>query len=946
MVFVLPVIFLIILVGLRFQSRKNEENTYLQKNSTLTIRGVFILLIVICSYVGAISSSSLNQFDVPMVNFVARFGDMMFVPFFFYSGYGIFKTYLTEGKQYARRIPLQQILRHFLSYFIAWALFAITALALESPFSIQQYILSGLTLSTIGNTSWFVFVMLFLYFFSFVSFRIADHKTAVIINILLSLMFVFVLRGLGFESYYWTTLCAYEFGIVYCYLQDRIEAKLLRNRLSKLLVLLVGIGGTALTFIIVKEIPYSDFRDAAYIFPVFFFCVALIGFTSLFQIKSKILHFLGTNAFWIYLLHYLPLIWLKNVTFIYSNKYLYFGFGIAITILLAFVFNKVFNYFWNIFAKHHGDASEASNVKLGIVISYITLFISVIGAFVVTPRILEYLGDDQYGLLNFANSITAWLTVISSALAASYIKFASEHKKEGKDVGVVNTSYFRIFGILALIMLVIIGAGIGIFYGFNVQLPQYSFEENRLILSLLLVSGINVALNVFFSVFNNFLTYKKQFIFIRIVALAVSFLTFACNLIFAFVTRNVLSISIVAVVLTSLSSVITVVYAFRKEKMTFSHNGFRETSPLIKSIIIFSSYVLLNAVVDQINAHLDKTLLGLMVNAQAVTDYTLAKYFNGYLLVLVGAISSTFMPKVHEIVAEEFADYKVKESEFEEFHKKEKAYIKQLKLDEKKELEAADRSKIQEIKQRYNLQITEINNEIKRRKAELNKIFKNVDRKDLGFLFLKVSRMQMFITFLFAGGFISVGLEFMNLWLGIQKEYIYYYALIPICLDMFALTYHCGIEVQRAMNKHRFRAFLYTALALINVAISIVLIKTLPAGYEVWGAFIGTAISVVTGNLIILNIYNKFRIGLPIGKHLILLAKNVFYAGVGIAAAILIRYFMPNTVGLTARFMIQGVTFVGIYLLLQLVFERKTMIPLFKKLVNKVKTMMKGAKES
>ena len=933
-------------MGLRLQKKNIKESTYLQKDHTLTIRGVFILLIVISSYVGAIATSSLNKFDIPLVNFVARFGEMMFVPFFFYSGYGIFKTYITEGKEYARRIPLQQILRHFLSYFIAWIFFAVTALATEAPFSIQQYILSGFTLSTIGNTSWFVFVMLFLYFFAFVSFRIADHKTAVIINILLALMFIFILRGLGFESYYWNTLFAYVFGIIYCYMQERVETKILKNRVGRVLFMLVGIAGLVVSFIVVKEIPYSDFRDAMYVFPVFFFCVTLIGFTSIFRIKSKILHFLGANAFWIYLLHYLPLIWLKNVTFIYNNKYLYFGFGIAITVLLAFALNKVFNFFWNIFAKHHGDASEASNVKLGIVISYITLFVSIIGAFVVTPRILEYLGDEQYGLLNFANSITAWLTVISSALAASYIKFASEHKKEGKDVGIVNTSYFRIFAILALIMLVIIGAGIGIFYGFNVQLPQYSFEENRLILSLLLVSGINVALNVFFSVFNNFLTYRKQFIFIRIVALAVAFLTFACNLIFAFTTRNVLSVSIVAVVLTSVSSVITVFYAFKKERMTFSHKGFKETSPLIKSIIIFSSYVLLNAVVDQINAHLDKTLLGLMVNAQAVTDYTLAKYFNGYLLVLVGAISSTFMPKVHEIVAEEFADYKVQEAAFEEFRKNEKARIKQLKLDEKKELEAADSANRKAITERYDNQIIEIKNEIKRRKAELNKQFKSVDRSDLGVLFLKVSRTQMFITFLFAGGFISVGLEFMNLWLGIQKEYIYYYTLIPICLDMFALTYHCGIEVQRAMNKHRFRAFLYTGLALMNVAISVVLIKTLPIGYEVWGAFIGTAISVILGNLITLNIYNKFRIGLPIGKHFIMLMKNVFYAGVGIGAAILIRYFMPSTVGLTARFMIQGVVFVALFLVLQLIFERKTMIPIFKKVFVKAKGMLKGAKEN
>ena len=948
MVFILPVLIILLLIGLRFQKCKVSEPIPIDKTYTLTIRGIFIVLIVLCSYfaVWINSGGSLNRFDVPMEHFLNDFGQLIYVPFFFYSGFGIFETYRTQGKEYARRIPLQQILRHFLSYFIAWILFSVTALALKSQFSLQDFLLSAFALSTIGNSSWFVLVMIFLYFFSFVSFRIADHKTAVAINILFAIMLVFALKGFGLPSYYWNTLFAYVFGIWYSYLKDRIDRKVLKNIPLKIFFLLLGIGGLSISFLVNQNIPFNDFQNAAYVFPVFFFCVILVSFASLFTIKSKFFHFLGTNAFWIYVLHQLPLIWLKNVSFIYSNKYLYFATAFIVTIPLAFVFNKVFNYFWNLFAKHHGDASEESNVKLGIVISYITLFISLIGAFVVTPRILEYLGDDQYGLLNFANSITAWLTVISSALAASYIKFASEHKKENKDVGIVNTSYFRIFGLLALIMLVILGAALGIFYGFNIKLPQYSFEENRLILSLLLVSGINVALNVFFSVFNNYLTYKKQFIFIRIVALAVSFLTFACNLIFAFVTRNVLSVSIVAAVLTALSSIITVYYAFRKEKMTFSRMRFKETSPLIKAIIIFSSYVLLNAVVDQINIHLDKTILGLMVNAQAVTDYTLAKYFNGYLLILVAAISSSYVPKIHEIVAEEFADYKVKEADYEAHLKQEKLHIKQLKSEMQSELKAAENGSKRAIKEKYHLLISEIRNDLKRRKVELNRLFSSVDRKDLSVLFLKVSRMQMFITFLFGGGFIAAGLEFMNLWLGIQKEYIYYLALIPMTLDIFVYTYLCGIEVQRAMNKHKFRAFLYTGLALLNIIITVILIKVLPAGYEIWGAFIGTGISLVVGNLLILNIYNKFTIGLPIGKHFINLMKNVFYAGVGIGAAILLRYFLPRTVSVTARFIIQGLAFILLFVILQMVFERKTFIPIFKKGITKLKTMMKGAKEN
>ena len=872
MLFVLPVIAVLLLVGMRLQKKETRRAIYLEKESTFPIRGVFILLIVMASYMATLGPSALNDFDRPLYNLFSLYGygQLLYAPLFFYSGYGIFQTFKNKGKKYAQNIPLQQILRHYLSFFIVWIIFVIANLAFKSDYSLKDYLISAIGLDTIGNSAWYVMVMLIMYFISFISFRVADKKTAVVINLVLAVFVAFGMRAAGAPSYVTNPLFVYYLGVWYSYLKERID-----NHVEKKPYLrFVALGVSALLFtgflFFYQVVPYSENKELLLIIPMVLLCFMLVSFTSIFKIRSRILHFFGANAFWIYLLHLLPILLFKRIDFVTHYKYVYFGVSFVVTVGLAFIMNKVFNYFWDLFAKYHGKASEESNVKLGIVISYITLFISVIGAFVVTPRVLENLGDAQYGLLSFANSITAWLTVISSALAASYIKFASDRHKEGKDEGLVNRSYIKIFGILAAVMLVIIGAAVGISFAFGLKLPQYSWQENQLILSLLLISGVNVALNVLFSVFNNFLTYRKQFIFIRIVALAVSFLTFACNLIFSFLTKNVLSISIAAVCITTLSSGITIVYAFRKEKMSFARGERKEASPLIKSIITFSSFILLNAVVDQINVNLDKTILGVMVSAEAVTDYTLAKYFNAYLLTLSVAISSTFVPKIHELVA-------------------------------------------------------------------------NDKREELNALYLKVSTSQMAIMFLVGGGFFAVGKEFMGLWLGVEKEYIYYYALIPIALDMVALSCNTCIEIQRAMNKHKFRAFLYIGLALVNVVLSIILIKVLPKGYEIWGAFIGTAFSVVAGNWIILNLYNKVKIGLPVGKLFFNLAKHALYAGVGVGAALVLRYFvLPSSMALTLRFIIQGFLFVFIYFGLLLVFERKTAIPMFKKVFGKVKALAKG----
>lgn len=876
MVFLLPVLFIISLFGVRLQKCNSQENTYLSKDSSNAIRGIFIILIFCATFMTShFTKDTANMFDKPMLSFFSNFEQLLYVPFFFYSGFGIFETYKNFGKQYARRIPLQQILRHFISYFIAWIVFAITALALHSGYSVKEYLLSIVGISSIGNpTNWFVFVMIFLYFFSFVAFRIADKRTALLIHIILVLFLYFMFRSFAQPGspYLWNSMPAYVFGVAYSYIKERIEAKLFKHKITRYIVLLVSVGLLAISMFYIKLIPLATFKNAAFIVPSFLFSMVLISFTSIVKIKNRVLNFLGANSFWIFILMQLPCIWLKRISFISNIQYLYFALSLIIVVALAFVGNKVFNYLWNIFAKNHGEASEDSNVKIGIAISYIALFVSAIGAFVVTPRVIENIGYDYYGLLSFANSITAWLTVITSALAASYIRFAAKYQKEHKDVGIVNTSYLRIFAISGLVVFLIILAIIFVFLGFNIQLPQYTAEKNRLILYLILISGINLSLNIIFSVFNNFLTFKKQFIFLRILALAISFLTFMFNLIFSFVTKNVLSVSIVAVVLTAISSVITIVFALRKERMTFAKIKHKESSALVRSIMIFSGFILLNAVVDRINTELDKTLLGIMVNDEAVADYTLAKYFNNYFLVLSAAISSTYVPKIHELVA-------------------------------------------------------------------------NEDKENLSKLFLKICKSQMAVLFLTGGGFFAVGKEFMNLWLGADKEYLYYYALIPVSLDMFTLSVNSCIEIQRAMNKHKFRAFLYVGLAGVNIAISVLLIKILPPGYQVWGAFIGTVVSVVLGNIIILNIYNKVKIGLPMGSFFINVFKHILYAGVGVAAAIVLRWYLPNTFGIAAHLLVQGIVFVVIYLAALLIFERKTMIPLVKGIGRKIKSFS-NSKES
>ena len=66
----------------------------------------------------------------------------------------------------------------------------------------------------------------------------------------------------------------------------------------------------------------------------------------------------------------------------------------------------------------------------------------------------------------------------------------------------------------------------------------------------------------------------------------------------------------------------------------------------------------------------------------------------------------------------------------------------------------------------------------------------------------------------------------------------------------------------QAKNMHKFRSVLLAIIALANIAISIPLAKM----YDGIGSAIGTSISLIVGNVIILNIYYHKKVGINVLK--------------------------------------------------------------------------------
>lgn len=170
---------------------------------------------------------------------------------------------------------------------------------------------------------------------------------------------------------------------------------------------------------------------------------------------------------------------------------------------------------------------------------------------------------------------------------------------------------------------------------------------------------------------------------------------------------------------------------------------------------------------------------------------------------------------------------------------------------------------------------------------QVNKIVANEDNNSkLTDLMIKVGRIQCFIILMICSGFIFYGKSFINLWAGNGYEEAYYIALMFMIVLVVPYIQNLGIEIQRAKNKHKIRSFVYTAIAVCNVIISIPLIRK-------WGgigAALGTVLALFAGNILFMNFYYKFYIGLDIKRFWKSLAGN-FYA---LIPTVLLGMFMSN----------------------------------------------------
>lgn len=495
--------------------------------------------------------------------------------------------------------------------------------------------------------------------------------------------------------------------------------------------------------------------------------------------------------------------------------------------------------------------SDSKNIKLGMILSYAGMGVSILCALFISNKVLNYIGDYNYGLYSFVNSITMWLTVISSALTASFLRYASlEANQNNGDVSRINTIYSKMLLMIGIAVFVIGFGAIGVLCALRSNIGKYGWQDSQLMYLLFALSVANIGLTIPTSIFSLYINYEKQFVFARILTIIITIINFTGQFFIAYFSGSIIVIATFTIVVTLITFLCNACFCRRTLNMSFSKTTLRDNKGLIYSIFVFSGIILFNSIVDQINSNVDKTLLGILATPEDVTIYQMAQQLTMYLTIMSISVSGVFAPTIHELV---------------------------VKNDSEK-----------------------INN-----------------------LYLKISKIQIIILCCVAFGFLACGKNFIIWWIGEKRVMSYYVAAVLMLLNIGPLTLNSSIEIQRAKNKHLFRAVIYFALAVANIVLSCVFLKFFEQKYAVLACLAGTVITTICSHWILMNIYNKRIIKLPIGRYLLTMFQ---YISVGIIGYLAVfgcnKLFIDQINSGLFRFMMQGIIFVIVYLLLIVLMNR------------------------
>lgn len=287
--------------------------------------------------------------------------------------------------------------------------------------------------------------------------------------------------------------------------------------------------------------------------------------------------------------------------------------------------------------------------KAGTLLSYLHILVANTISIVYTPYMLQMMGQSEYGLTGTASSFISYLSILSFGIGGAYIRFNTRYRaandREGEKQ--LNGMFLTVFACLA--MLVMVGGLICVALAGQLVEDTFTAAELFKLRVILILLTINMMITFVFNVVMMALQSYEKYLALRIVALVTSIATPIINVVALKLGGRAIAITAISLGISICCYAFYFFYARKVIKFEVSFKGFRKD--VLKEIFIFSGFLFLNTITDQITFSTDNIVLSAAKGTGAVAVYTIGSQFKNYFQQFSTSISSVFAPSVNLMIA-------------------------------------------------------------------------------------------------------------------------------------------------------------------------------------------------------------------------------------------------------------------------------------------------------
>ena len=289
-----------------------------------------------------------------------------------------------------------------------------------------------------------------------------------------------------------------------------------------------------------------------------------------------------------------------------------------------------------------------NQLKTGAILSYITIFLTVIIGVMLTPFIIQKLGDAEYGLYTLIGAFVGYISVLDFGLNNTIIRFVAKYRAEQSKTKEENFLAVTMI-IYAIISVIIAIIGVVLYYHLECFFENsLTFEEIRKAKLMFSILIFNLVITLPGGSFNAICSGYENFVFPRVINILRYVFRSVLVVTLLFFGGDSISIVVLDTIMNILVIVVNAYYVFKKLKVVFKLHYFDTT--LVKEIFSYSFWVFILALISELHWKSGQLVLGINTNTTLVAIYAVGILLGSYYGAFAGAIGGVFLPRATNMI--------------------------------------------------------------------------------------------------------------------------------------------------------------------------------------------------------------------------------------------------------------------------------------------------------